>query len=73
MTQVAIGTKTIHMYGAYYPEAEGIVVDFDETNATIAVKDSDGEIFESVVAISSIRDDYFKPVGSPIGIYFDLF
>lgn len=71
MTKIEIGTKTIHMYGAYYPERSGLVVDINGVDVVVAYKDLDDNIVETTMGMSSLRNDYMKPAGSPIGVYVD--
>ena len=61
-----IGDKVVGVYGAMIPEEMGEVtkINYDDT---VTVMFDDGAV--KVMDQDDIRDDYFTPVGSPIGIY----
>jgi len=61
-----IGDKVIGVWGAMFPEDAGEIVKINHDD-TVTIMFDDGAV--KVMDQDDIRDDYFTPVGSPIGIY----
>ncbi len=64
-----LGDKIIGMFGAMIPEWYGEIIKLEVTNqgVMVDVKWDNGSVSE--ITECSVRDDYYNPVGSPIGYY----
>lgn len=61
-----VGQEVIGVWGAMFPESEGEIVKVNHDD-TITIMFDDGSVMTTEQ--ESIRNDYFEPTGSPVGIY----
>lgn len=55
----------IGRWGAMIPESEGVIVRFKNNNVDIIFEDGSKHYCQ----LDDLRNDYYNPTGSPIGIY----
>ena len=66
MKMLTVGQEVIGVWGAMFPEDSGEIVKVNSDD-TVTIMFDDGSV--KVMDQEDIRDDYFQPAGSPIGVY----